>query len=203
MNNDKLHQITHELYQSGIEKGKAEAAKIIDEAKKKAEEILAQAKKNANEIENTAKENADKMLSNVKSDLLSQFDFIVNGIKEKVSLKITETYINENLDKPHHLVETILNAFVDNVYKTDNLNTDLTLMLPKNWEQLFNTSLVNKITESIQKGLTINSSNDLNFNIEIINTNDNFKIVFNEDELRQFFIGRLNQFTKKVLGFDA
>ena len=52
---EKIQELTEKIYREGVEKGQAEADRIIQEAKEQAAQIIAEAKKKAAEIEAAGK----------------------------------------------------------------------------------------------------------------------------------------------------
>ena len=66
---NKIEQLTQKLLTEGVEKGKAEAEKIIASANDKAAQIIAEAQAKAEEIEAAAKKNAAGVEANTKNEI--------------------------------------------------------------------------------------------------------------------------------------
>ena len=59
MENNKLQELTQKLYNEGLEKGRAEAERLVAEAKEQAAKIVADAKAEAEAIAKAAEMRAD------------------------------------------------------------------------------------------------------------------------------------------------
>ena len=66
---EKIQELTEKLYREGVEKGQAEASRIIEEAKQQASQILAEAREQAQGIEAQAQKKAAELNANTKSEL--------------------------------------------------------------------------------------------------------------------------------------
>ena len=66
---EKIQELTEKIYREGVEKGQAEADRIIGEARKQAEQIVAEARQQAGEIEQQARKAAADLDANTKSEL--------------------------------------------------------------------------------------------------------------------------------------
>ena len=66
---NKIQELTEKLLKDGVEKGNAEAEKIIAAAQEKAAQIVSEAEAKAAEIEQAAQKNAKGMEENMKSEV--------------------------------------------------------------------------------------------------------------------------------------
>ncbi len=57
---EKIQELTEKIYREGVEKGQAEADRIVAEAKQKAEQIVAEAREQAKAIEAQAQKKASE-----------------------------------------------------------------------------------------------------------------------------------------------
>ncbi len=92
-NMEKIKELTEKLYQEGVEKGQAEAQRIIDEAKAKAEEIVAEAKEQAAAIEAKAKKEAVELDANTKNELKLYTNQALNALKSEVANVLTDKVV--------------------------------------------------------------------------------------------------------------
>ena len=81
---NKIQELTEKLLKEGVEKGNAEAEKIIVAANEKAAQIVADAKAQAAEIEATAKKNTQGMEENMKSEIKMYAAQALNALKSEV-----------------------------------------------------------------------------------------------------------------------
>ena len=77
---NKIQELTEKLLRDGVEKGNAEAEKIIAAANEKAAQIIADAQAKAEEIEQVAKKNTQGMEENMKSEIKMYANQALNAL---------------------------------------------------------------------------------------------------------------------------
>ena len=83
----KIQELTDKLFQEGVEKGNAEAQRIVADAKAEADRILKEAQTKADGIVAEAQKNGNELLENVKSELKLYAGQSLNALKsERISL---------------------------------------------------------------------------------------------------------------------
>ena len=66
---NKIQELTDKIYREGVEKGNAEAQRLIANAQEEAKKIVEDAHKEAESIIATSRKSADEMAENTKSEL--------------------------------------------------------------------------------------------------------------------------------------
>ena len=92
---NKIQELTEKLLKDGVERGNAEAEKIIAEANEKATKIIADAKAQAEEIEAAAKKNAQGMEENMKSEVKMYAAQALNALKSEVADVVGDKVVKE------------------------------------------------------------------------------------------------------------
>ena len=92
---NKIQELTEKLLKDGVERGNAEAEKIIAEANEKAAKIIADAKAQAEEIEAAAKKNAQGMEENMKSEVKMYAAQALNALKSEVADVVGDKVVKE------------------------------------------------------------------------------------------------------------
>ncbi|MBQ9666015.1 MAG: hypothetical protein IJ635_00975 [Bacteroidaceae bacterium] len=92
---NKIQALTEKLLKDGVEKGNAEAEKIIAAANEKAAQIIADAKAQAEEIEQAAKKNAKGMEENTKSEIKMYAAQALNALKGEVANVVGDQVVKE------------------------------------------------------------------------------------------------------------
>lgn len=82
---NKIQELTEKLLKEGVEKGNAEAEKIIAAANEKAAQIIADAEAKAAEIGVAAKKDAQSLNDNVKSEIKMYAAQALNALKSEVA----------------------------------------------------------------------------------------------------------------------
>ena len=81
---EKIQELTEKIYREGVEKGQAEADRIVEEAKHTAEQIIAEAREQAKGIEAQAQKKAGELDANTKSELKLYTSQALNALKNRV-----------------------------------------------------------------------------------------------------------------------
>ena len=92
---EKLQELTDKIYREGVEKGKAEAERIIAEANERAAAIVAEAKSQATVFEEKAQKKADEMLQNTKNELKLYTGQALSALKSEVTNVLTGTLASQ------------------------------------------------------------------------------------------------------------
>ena len=66
---EKLQELTEKIYREGVEKGRAEAARLVEEAKAEAARIVAEAETKAAETEAAGRKAAEELDKNTRNEL--------------------------------------------------------------------------------------------------------------------------------------
>ncbi len=92
---NKIQELTEKLLKDGVEKGNAEAEKIIAAANEKAAQIIADAKAQAAETELAAQKNAKGMEENMKNEIKMYAAQALNALKSEVANAVCDKVVKE------------------------------------------------------------------------------------------------------------
>lgn len=92
---NKIQELTEKLLKEGVEKGNAEAEKIIAAANEKAAQIIADAEAKAAEIGVAAKKDAQSLNDNVKSEIKMYAAQALNALKSEVANVVGDKIVKE------------------------------------------------------------------------------------------------------------
>lgn len=93
--NNKIQELTEKLLNEGVEKGNAEAEKIVASANDKAAQIVADAKAKAEEIIATAKKDAKGVEDNTKNEIKMYAAQAVNALKSEIANVVCQKIVSE------------------------------------------------------------------------------------------------------------
>ncbi len=96
---EKIQELTEKLYREGVEKGQAEAGRIIEEAKKEAQKIVEAAKEQAKAIEAQGKKQAADLDANTKNELRLYTGQALNALKSEIANVVTCRVVTDAVDK--------------------------------------------------------------------------------------------------------
>lgn len=92
---NRIQELTDKLLKDGVEKGKAEAEKIIAEANQKAEEIIAAANAKAVELEADAKKNIQALENNTKAEIRMYAAQALEALKSEIANVVGDKIVKE------------------------------------------------------------------------------------------------------------
>ena len=93
--NNKIQELTEKLLTEGVEKGNAEAEKIVASANEKAAQIIADAKAKAEEIVAAAKKDAKGVEENTKNEIKMYAAQAVNALKGEITNVVCQKVTGE------------------------------------------------------------------------------------------------------------
>ena len=96
---EKIQELTEKIYREGVEKGQAEADRIIQEAKEQAAQIIAEAKKKAAEIETAGKKTVAELETNTKNELKLYTAQSLSALKSEIANVLTASAVGQAVDK--------------------------------------------------------------------------------------------------------
>jgi len=96
---EKIQELTDRIRREGVEKGQAEAAKIIEQAKAEAEKIVADARHQAEALTSQAQKTARELEANTKSELKLYLSQSLNALKSEITNVVTNKIITQSVGK--------------------------------------------------------------------------------------------------------
>lgn len=93
--NNKIQELTEKLLNEGVEKGNAEAEKVVASANDKAAQIVADAKAKAEEIIAAAKKDAKGVEENTKNEIKMYAAQAVNALKSEIANVVCQKIVSE------------------------------------------------------------------------------------------------------------
>ena len=96
---EKIQELTEKIYREGVEKGQAEADRIVQEAKEQAAQIIAEAKKKAADIETAGKKAVVEMEANTKNELKLFTAQSLSALKSEIANVLTASTVGQAVDK--------------------------------------------------------------------------------------------------------
>lgn len=181
---EKIQELTEKIYREGVEKGQAEADRIIQEAKETAAGILAAANEKANEIEANGKKAAEELKANTKNELRLYTTQSLNALKSEIANVLTATTVGQS---------------VKQLVSDKDFLCKFTVALASKWVE--NEPIVIQSAEAealkqyfakeakavLDKGVTIEKVNGREALFTIEPTDGSYKISFGEEEFEDYF----------------
>ena len=181
---EKIQELTEKIYREGVEKGQAEAGRIVQEAKEQAAQIIAEAKKKAADIEAAGKKAVVEMEANTKNELKLFTAQSLSALKSEIANVLTASTVGQAVDK--------LVADKDFLCK-------FTVALASKWVE--NEPIVIESADAdtlkayfakeakavLDKGVTIEKVNGRNALFTIQPEDGSYKVSFGKEEFEDYF----------------
>ena len=90
---NKIQELTEKIYAEGVEKGRAEADRLVAEAKESAAEIVKNAQAEADAIVAAAQKKAAELDANTRSEIKLYGAQAVGALKSEVATVVTDSIV--------------------------------------------------------------------------------------------------------------
>ena len=131
---NKLQELTKKLYDEGLEKGRAEADRLVGEAKNEAAKIVAEARAQAEEIVKKARDKAEDVEKNTMTEIALAGKQAAAKIKSEIAAMIvaksTAAGVREAVMDPAFIKEMLLSV-AKNWNGADAGKVELKALLPE------------------------------------------------------------------------
>lgn len=181
---NKIQELTEKLLRDGVEKGNAEAEKIIAAANEKAAQIIADAQAKAEEIEQVAKKNTQGMEENMKSEIKMYANQALNALKSEVANVVGDKVVKEAAAEITGNKD-FMNEFILKLAEKWGANEDIVISTEdaKSLKALF----AKKAKALLDKGVAINEVNGQKTLFTVQPADGSYKVNFGEAEFEEYF----------------
>ena len=181
---NKIQELTEKLLKDGVEKGNAEAEKIIAAANEKAAQIVAEAKAQAEDIEATAKKNTQGMEENMKSEVKMYAAQALNALKSEIANVVGDKVVKETAAEIAGDKE-FMNEFMLKLAEKWGANEDIVIATEdaKSLKALF----AKKAKALLDKGVKIEEVNGQKTQFTVAPADGSYKVNFGEAEFEEYF----------------
>lgn len=181
---NKIQELTEKLLKDGVEKGNAEAEKIIAAANEKAAQIIADAKAQAAEMELAAQKNAKGMEENMKSEIKMYAAQALNALKSEVANAVCDKVVKEATEEVTGN-QDFMNEFILKLAEKWGAGEELIISAADatSLKALF----AKKAKALLDKGLKIEQVNGQKTLFTIQPADGSYKVNFGEVEFEAYF----------------
>ena len=181
---DKIQELTSKLYEEGVEKGNAEADKIIAEAKEKEKQILDNANNKAQKIIDAAKKKSTEINTNAESELKLYASQALEGLKSEVTNIITEKLSTSSVKAAMEDKEFV-QQLITNLMQ--NWAEDQTMVVSVENKEELEKYIKANAKSLLDNKLKIESVNGIKTGFVIAPEDGTYKVKFGEEEFIEYF----------------
>ncbi len=182
--NNKIQELTEKLLNEGVEKGNAEAEKIVASANEKAAQIIAEAKAKAEEILASAKKDAKGVEENTKNEIKMYAAQAINALKGEIANVICQKVVGEvTADVVND--KKFMNEFMLKMAEKWGANEDIVISTADaaSLKALFQ----QKAKALLDKGVKIEQVNGQKALFTVQPADGSYKVNFGEAEFEEYF----------------
>ena len=181
---NKIQELTDKIYREGVEKGNAEAQRLVSEAQEKAQKMIDDAKKEAEAIISAAKKSSEELMENTKSELKLFAGQALNALKTEVVNLLTNQTVSQAV-KGFISNKDFFNQFVVTLAKQWSANEPVVISVEdaEGLKQYF----VKNASDLLDKGVKIEGVKGTKVLFSISPANGSYKVNFGEEEFENYF----------------
>ncbi|MDR0332698.1 MAG: hypothetical protein LBI15_04465 [Dysgonamonadaceae bacterium] len=181
---DKIQELTSKIYAEGVEKGKAEADRIIAEAKAAEKSIIDEANKKAENIVTTARKSATELRENTESELKMYASQASEALKTEITNLVTDSLSANNVKaavEDKTFMQKLIVDLVQNWSKNEML-----IIGTANADELKN-YIAGNTKNLLDNGLKIESVNGMKTAFTLSPADGSYTVKFGEEEFIEYF----------------
>lgn len=199
--NDKIKELADKLLKDGVEKGEAEAGRIVADAKAKAASMIAEAQKSADTLIVKTKADAEEFRRKTESELRLSSEQAMSAFKQAltaaVTAKATQGSVGASLTDPA-TVTGFVRTIIENWRRTDG-HADLLCLLPEARKTELEAAARTALAEVLGRGLDIGFSDRIKAGFRIGPKDGSYVVSFSDEDFKAFFQAYLRPRAKAFL----
>ena len=180
---NKIQELTEKIYAEGVEKGKAEADRLVCEAKESAAEIVKKAQAEAEAIVAAAKKKAEELEANTRSEIKLYGAQAVGALKSEIATVVTDTIVKDAVKEA--LAGDSVKAMLVKI--AERWNSDEALVISTAEADELKAYFAKNAKALLDKGVEIKQVNGMKTLFSIAPADGSYKVNFGEAEFEAFF----------------
>lgn len=181
---EKIQELTEKILREGVEKGQAEADRIVKQAQQQAETILQEARQQAQDIVTQAQKQAGDTAANTRNELKMYTTQALSALKTEVTNVLTDNVVKEAV-KEMTANPDFLGQFA--VALAQKWSADEPVVISSSEADSLKAYFAERAKTLLDKGVTINKVNDKNTMLTIAPADGSYKVNFGKEEFETYF----------------
>lgn len=192
----KIQELTQKIYNEGVQKGNAEAEKIIAQAQSQHDVIVKDAEGKASQIIKDAEKQAQTLRSNTESELKLYADQVVESVKSAIADQISGDIVSQNV-KAAVSDKDFMQKVILELVKNWDLSQGVEIKAPE--ADSLRSYFESNAKDLLDKGVEIKEVGGHATSFQISPKDGSYKIVFGENEFVELFKSFLRPQLSKML----
>lgn len=184
METNKLSQITQQLFEEGLSKGRAEGERIVAEAEARAKKIVAEAEEKAGRITRKAEDDARELHKNTMTEISLAGREAVSKIKEEIAGAVVARSIGSGVAKAGidpAFIKEILLAAAKNWRGNSAEKVSLQALLPADRQKELDAALAESVAALLKEGVEVGYSRDVRSGFKVGERGGGYYIGFSDE----------------------
>ena len=181
---NKIPELTDKLYHEGVEKGKAEAERLIAAAKEQAAELIAKAQEEAADIVAKAKKNAAETDENTRTELCQFAGQAKHALQSEIANLVSDQVVKEAVASTVDSKD-FLGQFLISLASKWSANEPIVIESDKANE--LKSYFAAKAKSLLDKGVTIKEVNGVKSLFTVKPADGSYKVEFGQEEFENYF----------------
>lgn len=202
---NKLQQLTQKLYDEGLEKGRAEADRLVAEAKTSANKIVAEAQAEAEAIIKQAQVKAEDVEKNTMTEIALAGKQAVAKIKSDIASMIIAKSIEQGVKSaavnPDFIREMLLSV-AKNWNGASSSKVELKALLPESERKSLDAAFEKSTKELLSAGIEVEWSKQVKSGFKVGAKSGGYYISFSDDDfdalLKEYLREKVSQLLYKA-----
>ncbi len=182
---NKLQELTRKLYDEGLEKGRADADKLVADAKAEAARLVAEAKAEAEAIVKAAEAKAEDLRKNSMAEISLAGKQAVAKLKEQVAEMIIAKSTVEGVKAANLDAEFIKKMLVEVAHNWNGASSDnvsLAALLPESKKAELDAAIEKSAKELLAAGVEVGYSKSVKSGFKVGAKNGGYYISFSDED---------------------
>lgn len=183
---NKLQELTQKLYDEGLEKGRAEAGKLISDARAEAQKILAEAQAQADGIVRAARTKAEDVEKNTLTEIALAGRQAVSKIKSEIAGAIVAKSTGENVKSASldpEFIREMLVSVAKNWNGADSGKVTLQALLPEDARAKLDAAFAKSARALLDAGIEVGWSKSVKTGFKVGAKEGGYYISFTDADL--------------------
>ena len=180
---NKIQELTEKIYAEGVEKGKAEAERLVQEAKAQAAEIVKNAEAESAAIVAAAEKKAAELDANCRSEIKLYGAQAVGALKSEAATVITDSLVKAAVGNA--LAGDAMKAIIVKIAERWSANEAIVISTSEADE--LKAYFAKNAKGLLDKGVEIKQVNGLKTSFSIAPADGSYKVNFGEGEFESYF----------------
>lgn len=180
---NKIQELTEKIYAEGVERGKVEADRLVDEAKAKAADIVKEAERYAEAIIAEAQKKAAELDANTRSEIKLYGAQAVGALKSETANIVTDTVVKAAVKEA--LAGDTMKSLLVKIAERWSANEQIVISTAEATE--LKAYFAKNAKALLDKGVEIRQVNGVKTSFSIAPVDGSYKVNFGEGEFEAFF----------------